>query len=61
MSIFNQTFMCGAMNVARWVEDMWLKTLLVYVFTIGFAIITYLIYDFIFNKKKKEPKPTITA
>ena len=59
--LLNQTFMCGAMNVARWVEAMWLKTLLVYVFTIGFAIITYLIYDLIFNRKKKEPKPVATA
>lgn len=42
--LFNQAFMCGAMNVAVWADEMWLKTLLVYIFTIGFSIIAYFIY-----------------
>lgn len=54
--LLNQTFMCGAMNIAILVSLMWQKTILVYLFTIGFAIISYFIYFFI-NKlmiKKKE-------
>ena len=41
--LFNQAFMCGAMNVAIWVEPMWAKTLLVYVFTIVISIAAHFV------------------
>ena len=42
--LFNQAFMCGAMNVAVWVDPWWAKYLLVYTFTIGFGILSYYLY-----------------
>ena len=39
--LLNQTFMCGAMNVTTYVSPMYLKTILVYVFTISFSIAVY--------------------
>ena len=54
--LFNQAFMCGAMNVAVWVAPMWGKYILVYVFTIGFGIISYYLYKLIFLRKNDKPK-----
>lgn len=45
--LFNQAFMCGAMNMARLFDEMWLKYIFVYVFTIAFSILAYYIYQFI--------------
>ena len=54
--LFNQAFMVGAMNVAVWVDPMWAKYILVYVFTIAFGIISYYLNKLIFLKKKDKPK-----
>ena len=62
--LFNQAFMCGAMNVARWVEPMWAKTILVYVFTLSFSVLAHLISTFILKKidqrKTTHPQPAIS-
>ena len=39
--LFNQAFMCGAMNVSSYVSPFWVKTLLVYLFVIVFSLISY--------------------
>lgn len=44
--LMNQAFMCGAMNVSSWVEPMWLKTILIYVFTLGASILLQFISNF---------------
>ena len=56
--LFNQAFMCGAMSVARWVEPMWAKTILVYVFTLTFSVLAHFFSTFILRKidGKKEIK-----
>ena len=54
--LFNQAFMVGAMNVAVWVNPMWAKYILIYVFTIVFGIISYYLNKLIFLKKKDKPK-----
>ena len=51
--LFNQAFMCGAMNVTVWVEPMWAKTLLAYVFTISFSVLANLLYLLIMKIKIK--------
>lgn len=51
--LFNQAFMCGAMNVAIWVEPIWQKTILVYLFTITFSIAVHYISLLILKPKKK--------
>lgn len=51
--LLNQAFMCGAMNVAIWVEPMWAKTILVYAFTIVFSVGTYYLYVLLQGIKKK--------
>ena len=53
--LLNQAFMCGAMRVSDYVEPMWAKMILVYTFTIVFAILTYLLYALI-NKYWITPK-----
>ena len=54
--LFNQAFMCGAMNMARLFDEMWLKYIFVYVFTIAFSILAYYIYQFILMiSTKKAP------
>ena len=41
--LFNQTFMVGATNVASYVNELWAKTLLVYLFVIVFSLAFYFI------------------
>ena len=57
--LFNQAFMCGAMNMAKIVEPMWAKTIIVYVFTIAFSIIAYFLYQLILKPTTK--KAAVTA
>lgn len=52
--LLNQTFMCGAMNVAIWVDNMISKTILVYVFTIAFACGCYFLSNLLLNIKFKK-------
>ena len=52
--LFNQAFMCGAMNMARLFNEMWLKYIFVYVFTIAFSILAYYIYQFILKLSTKK-------
>ena len=52
--LFNQAFMCGAMNMARLFDEMWLKYIFVYVFTIAFSILAYYIYQFILKLSTKK-------
>ena len=52
--LFNQAFMCGAMNMARLFDEMWLKYIFVYVFTIAFSILAYYIYQFILMLSTKK-------
>ena len=56
--LLNQTFMCGAMNVAVWVDNMVSKTVLVYVFTIAFAILCFFISDALLRIKIKKKEAT---
>lgn len=51
--LFNQAFMCGAMDVSAWVNPMWAKTILVYVFTIIFSIAVHFISSFILKPRSK--------
>ena len=51
--LFNQAFMCGAMNVAIWVEPMWAKTILVYAFTIVISILVHFISTIIQKPRSK--------
>ena len=57
--LLNQTFMCGAMNVAVWVDSIVSKTILVYVFTVAFAIGCFFISDALLKIKIKK-KETVT-
>ena len=59
--LFNQAFMCGAMNMAKTVDPMWAKTLIVYVFTIGFSILAYYLYQLILKLTKKKEKALVSA
>ena len=52
--LFNQAFMCGAMNMARLFDEMWLKYIFVYVFTIAFSILAYYVYQFILKLSTKK-------
>ena len=52
--LFNQAFMCGAMNMARVVDPMWAKTILVYVFTIAFSILAYYLYQLLLKLTTKK-------
>ena len=52
--LFNQAFMCGAMNMSKVVEPMWAKTLIVYVFTIAFSILAYYLYQLIVKLTTKK-------
>ena len=52
--LFNQAFMCGAMNMAKVVDPMWAKTLIVYVFTIAFSILAYYLYQLILKLTTKK-------
>ena len=45
--LMNQAFMVGGMNVSLWVNDMWAKTILVYVFTIGSSILLKIANDWV--------------
>lgn len=56
--LLNQSFMCGAMNVTLWSDNLLIKYILVYAFTIGTAIVVYLIDKYIkaFKAKHKEQK-----
>ena len=51
--LFNQAFMCGAMNVAIWVEPMLAKTILVYVFTIAFSVLVHYVSTFLLKIKPR--------
>ena len=55
--LMNQAFMCGAMSITRWVEPMWLVTILIYVFTIASSVlllfISELVLKSIYNRPKK--------
>ena len=57
--LFNQAFMCGAMNMARIVDPMWAKTIIVYLFTIAFSILAYYLYQLILKLTTK--KAAVTA
>lgn len=61
--LMNQTFMCGAMNITRWVEPMWLVTILIYVFTISASIILLFVSDLILKaiNKAKENKAQVAT
>ena len=59
--LFNQAFMCGAMNMAKIVEPMWAKTILVYVFTIAFSILAYYLYQLILKLTTKKEKALKSA
>ena len=48
--LLNQTFMCGAMNVTTYVTDLWSKTILVYLFTVSFAILVYYLSKVVITK-----------
>lgn len=55
--LMNQAFMCGAMNVTLWVEPMWAKTLLIYVFTLGASVLLLFVSELILkgiNKPKSQ-------
>lgn len=52
--LFNQAFMCGAMNMARVVDPMWAKTIIVYLFTIAFSILAYYLYQLILRLTTKK-------
>ncbi len=52
--LFNQAFMCGAMNVAGYVTPFWAKTLIVYAFVIVFALITYLLVKYFTSLIKRQ-------
>ena len=55
--LFNQAFMCGAMNVASYVSPFWAKTLMVYAFVIVFAFITYFfVFYFTYLVKRQSQK-----
>lgn len=53
--LLNQAFMCGAMNVAAWVENKPLGILLVYLFTIGTSVLVTLVTPHITNIFWKKP------
>ena len=57
--LFNQAFMCGAMNMAVVVDPMWAKTIIVYLFTIVFSILAYYLYQLILKLTTK--KAAVTA
>ena len=59
--LFNQAFMCGAMNMAKIVEPMWAKTMFVYVFTIAFSILAYYLYQLILRLTTKKEKAPVSA
>lgn len=48
--LLNQTFMCGAMNVTMYTHNIYSQTVLVYLFTIVFALLIYLLAKLV-NKK----------
>ena len=52
--LFNQAFMCGAMNMAKYFDQMWIKYVFVYVFTIAFSIAAYYLYQFILKMTTKK-------
>ena len=56
--LFNQAFMCGGMKISDWVEPMWAKTILIYVFTIAFSVLVHFLSTWVLklidNRKKKE-------
>lgn len=54
--LLNQTFMCGAMNVTTYVSPMYLKTILVYIFTISFSIGVYFLSTRVNKLIKKDNK-----
>ena len=60
--LMNQAFMCGAMNVTAWVEPMWAKTILVYIFTLTAAVLLQFVSELVLNAiNKKKTAPTQTA
>lgn len=61
--LMNQAFMCGAMNVTLWVNDMWAKTLLIYVFTLSASVLLLFISELILKgiSKHQENKKQVTA
>lgn len=54
--LLNQTFMCGAMNVTTYVSPMYLKTILVYIFTISFSVGVYFLSTRVNKLIKKDNK-----
>jgi hypothetical protein len=57
--LMNQAFMCGAMNITRWVEPMWLVTILIYVFTIISSILLLFISELVLKSINKRPQKVI--
>lgn len=57
--LLNQTFMCGAMNVTMCTQDIYSQTVLVYLFTITFALFIYLSSRLINNKLFKQEQKNI--
>ncbi len=51
--LFNQAFMCGAMDVSAYVGSIWAKTILVYIITIAFSVIVHFISTFILKPRSK--------
>ena len=58
--LLNQAFMCGGMNVTLWVEPMWVKTILIYIFTIASSILLEFITSLINKKIINRPKAQIS-
>ena len=56
--LMNQAFMCGAMNVTTYVEPMWGKTILIYVFTLTASVLLQIVSDQVLKAiySKKAPK-----
>lgn len=57
--LMNQAFMCGAMNITRWVEPMWLVTILIYAFTIISSILLLFISELVLKSISKRPQKVI--
>ncbi len=49
--LFNQVFMCGAMDVSNYVIYYKQKNVLVHVFVIIFSVLLYVLYRFLLNRK----------
>ncbi len=52
--LFNQAFMCGAMNIVRFTDNMWIKVPIIFALTLIFAVICDNISKIFINKIVKE-------